>query len=155
MRPTYRRRAEKFRGWFGCRRVRRKSEAKPIYGRGVVAAVLGQGRCVGVSTRRIGTRQLCPHKIRGVSVQRSAHRPSKPRVPVRVRYAAPDPPAPSTAAGMKPSHLVVMSSGRKADSEFGGPGKFGTSHLITAPSKSPVYHPVGADAHIGPLRRAG
>lgn len=30
MRPTYRRRAEKFRGWFGCRRVRRKSEAKPV-----------------------------------------------------------------------------------------------------------------------------
>lgn len=29
MRPTYRRRAVKFRGWFGCRRVRRKSEAKP------------------------------------------------------------------------------------------------------------------------------
>ena len=30
MRPTYRRRAEKFRGWFGCRRVRRKSEAKSV-----------------------------------------------------------------------------------------------------------------------------
>ncbi len=30
MRPTYRRRAEKFRGWFGRRRVRRKSEAKPV-----------------------------------------------------------------------------------------------------------------------------
>nr|DAI51393.1 MAG TPA: hypothetical protein [Caudoviricetes sp.] len=30
VRPTYRRRAEKFRGWFGCRCVRRKSEAKLV-----------------------------------------------------------------------------------------------------------------------------
>nr|DAZ11880.1 MAG TPA: hypothetical protein [Caudoviricetes sp.] len=48
MRPTYRRRAEKFRGWFGCRRVRRKSEAITYRcGSGVVAAVFGQGRRVG------------------------------------------------------------------------------------------------------------
>jgi hypothetical protein len=30
MRPTYRRRAEKFRDWSGYRRVRRKSEAKSV-----------------------------------------------------------------------------------------------------------------------------
>ena len=49
MRPTYRRRAEKFRGWFGCRCVRQRSEAchRTVCGSGVVAAAFGQGRCVG------------------------------------------------------------------------------------------------------------
>lgn len=49
MRPTYRRRAVKFRDWSGYRRVRRKSEAchRTVCGSGVVAAVSGQGRRVG------------------------------------------------------------------------------------------------------------
>ena len=37
-------------------------------------------------------RQLCPHKICSVSVQRSAHQPSKLGVAVQIRYAAPCPP---------------------------------------------------------------
>ena len=37
-------------------------------------------------------RQLCLHKICSVSVQRSAHQPSKLGVAVQIRYAAPCPP---------------------------------------------------------------
>lgn len=43
MRPTYRRRAVKLRGWSGYHRAERNSRR----GCGVVAVVLGQSRCVG------------------------------------------------------------------------------------------------------------
>lgn len=42
MRPTYRRRTEKFRGWSGCHHAKRN----PRRGCGVVAVVLGRSRCV-------------------------------------------------------------------------------------------------------------
>lgn len=50
---------------------------------------------------------------RSVSVQRSAHRSSKPRVAVRIRYAAPCPPdGRLPPSGMKPPRLAAVSPGR-------------------------------------------
>lgn len=59
MRPTYRRRAVKFRGWSGYHRAERNSRR----GCGVVAVVLGQSRCVGQYGCVVAPDRLC--KITG------------------------------------------------------------------------------------------
>lgn len=55
MRPTYRRRAVKFRGWSGYHRA----ERNPRRGCGVVAVVLGQSRCVGQYGCVVAPDRLC------------------------------------------------------------------------------------------------
>lgn len=55
MRPTYRRRAVKFRGWSGYHRAERNSRR----GCGVVAVVLGQSRCVGQYRCVVAPDRLC------------------------------------------------------------------------------------------------
>ena len=55
MRPTYRRRAVKFRGWSGYHRA----ERNPRRGCGVVAGVLGQSRCVGQYGCVVAPDRLC------------------------------------------------------------------------------------------------
>lgn len=55
MRPTYRRRAVKFRGWSGYHRA----ERNPRRGCGVVAVVLGQSRCVGQYGGVVEPDRLC------------------------------------------------------------------------------------------------
>lgn len=58
MRPTYRRRAVKFRGWSGYHRA----ERNPRRGCGVVAVVLGQSRCVGQYGCVVAPDRLCKTK---------------------------------------------------------------------------------------------
>ena len=55
MRPRYRRRAEKFRGWSGYH----SAERNPRRGCGVVAVVLGQSRCVGQYGCVVVPNRLC------------------------------------------------------------------------------------------------
>lgn len=58
MRPTYRRRAVKFRGWSGYHHA----ERNPRRGCGVVAVVLGQSRCVGQYGYVVAPDRLCKTK---------------------------------------------------------------------------------------------